>query len=124
MLASIEGLRRKGDARWQRPWVFVNAGAQGYFRTAYPPEMLRAIAPHVETSLSAQERLSLVGDEWALVRAGRHSAADYLTLVSGYGREPSGRVLSEIAERLAMIHDYLATDTTRAGFEPFVRSLI
>jgi hypothetical protein len=27
MLASIDGLRRKGDARWQRPWVLVNAWA-------------------------------------------------------------------------------------------------
>src|SRR6185295_3602106 len=26
------------------PWVFANAGAQGYYRTAYTPEMLRAIA--------------------------------------------------------------------------------
>jgi aminopeptidase N/puromycin-sensitive aminopeptidase len=104
--------------------VFANAGAQGYFRTAYPPEMLRVIATHVETRLSAPERLSLLGDEWALVRAGRHSAADYLTLVSGYGREPSGGVLSEIAERAGIIHDYLTTDVTRPGFEAFVRSLL
>jgi hypothetical protein len=27
MLASIEGLRKKGDARWRRPWVLVNAWA-------------------------------------------------------------------------------------------------
>ena len=39
---------------------------------AYPPAMLRAIAPDVETKLSAPERLSLIADEWALVRAGRH----------------------------------------------------
>jgi aminopeptidase N len=105
-------------------WVFANASAQGYFRTAYPPEMLRAIAPHVETSLSAPERLSLLADEWALVRAGRHSATDYLTLVSGYGREPSAGVLSEIADRLGLIHDYLTTDVTRPRFEAFVRSLL
>ena len=35
--------------------------------------MLRAIAPHVETDLTAPERLSLLDDEWALVRAGRHT---------------------------------------------------
>ena len=31
-------------------WVFINAGADGYFRTAYAPEMLRAMAPEIETA--------------------------------------------------------------------------
>src|SRR5205085_4206727 len=60
------------------PWVFINAGAKGYYRTAYPSAMLRAMAPDVQTKLTAAERLSLVGDEWALVRAGKHTVADYL----------------------------------------------
>ena len=38
------------------PWVFANAGARGYYRTAYPPETLRAMAPHVENDLTAAER--------------------------------------------------------------------
>jgi len=36
--------------------VFANAGAHGYYRTAYPPEMLRALSPRVETDLTAPER--------------------------------------------------------------------
>jgi aminopeptidase N len=106
------------------PWVFVNAGAQGYFRTAYPPEMLRALAPAIETSLTAPERLSLAGDEWALVRAGRHTVADYLTLAAGFGRERQGGVLTELAGRLAFIHDYIATDALRPRFEAFIRTLL
>jgi aminopeptidase N len=105
------------------PWVFANSGAEGYFRSAYPPAMLRAIAPEVETKLSAPERLSLIADEWALVRAGRHTAADYLALVSGYGRESSSGVLAEVVNRLEFIHDYWTTDATRPRFEEFVRSL-
>ena len=66
-------------------WVFINADARGYYRTAYPPEMLRAMAPEIETALTAPERLTLVEDEWALVRAGRHTAGDYLTIASGFG---------------------------------------
>src|SRR5947209_2735747 len=80
------------------PWVFVNAGAEGYYRTEYAPEMLRAMAPHVETDLTAPERLSLIGDEWALVRAGRHSVADYMTLASGFGAESSSGVLAMRSE--------------------------
>ena len=71
--------------------MFANAGAQGYYRTAYSPEALRALAPRVQDVLTAPERLSLVGDEWALVRAGRHGVGDYLTLAAGFGNERTER---------------------------------
>jgi aminopeptidase N len=103
-------------------WVFANAGAQGYYRTAYAPEMLRAIAPHVATSLTPPERLSLIDDEWALVRAGRHRAADYLALADAYGREHASGVLGDVANRLAFVGDYLTTAATRPRFDGFVRS--
>jgi aminopeptidase N len=104
-------------------WAFVNAGAEGYYRTAYPPEMLRTLAGDVETKLTAAERLSLAGDEWALVRAGRHSVADYLTLIKGYGSESYSGVLEGVAQRLETIRTQLVTDAERARFETFVRSL-
>ncbi len=106
------------------PWVFANAGAHGYYRTEYSSELLRAMAPHVESDLTAPERLSLIGDEWALVRAGRHSVADYLTLASGFGREPSSGVLSIVVGRLDFMQDYLTTDETRGRFEAFTRTLL
>ena len=106
------------------PWVFANAGARGYYRTSYPPDMLRAIAPRVETDLSAPERLSLLDDEWALVRAGRHTAGDYLTLAAGYGREHTSGVMEEVARRLAAIHADLTTPQTQPAFESFVQSLL
>jgi len=106
------------------PWVFANAGAKGYYRTAYAPEMLRAIAPRVETDLTAPERLSLLDDEWALVRAGRHTAGDYLTLAAGYGREHASVVMEEVARRLGAIDEDLTTDATRSRFETFSRSLL
>ncbi len=107
-----------------RPWVFANAGAQGYYRTAYAPEALSAMAPHVEEALSAPERLSLVGDEWALVRTGRHTVAEYLTLASGFGRERTAGVMELVTDGLRFLHEYLTTDATRARFEAFTRSLL
>src|SRR2546425_7154687 len=106
------------------PWVFANAGAQGYYRTAYSSEMLGAIAPRVTTDLTAPERLALIDDEWALVRAGRHSAADYLTLAAAYGHEHASGVLADVTNRLEFVDEYLTTDTTRARFDGFVRSLL
>jgi aminopeptidase N len=106
------------------PWVFANAGARGYYRTAYPSDVLSAMAPHVEADLTAPERLSLLDDEWALVHAGRHSIADYLTLAAGHGREHTSGVLREVAHRLGFVHDYLTTDATRGRFEMFTRQLL
>jgi len=104
-------------------WVFVNAGAEGYYRTAYSSEMLRALAPDVEARLTPPERLSLAGDEWALVRAGRHSVADYLTLIRGYGAEPFAGVLAEVVQRLDTIRTQLAAEAERPGVEAVVRAL-
>ena len=106
------------------PWVFANAGAHGYYRTAYPPDMLRAIAPRVGADLTAPERLVLLDDEWSLVRAGRHTAGDYLTLTAGFGREHTSGVLEEVARRLAVVGEDLTTEETRPRFEAFTRSLL
>jgi len=104
-------------------WVFVNAGAQGYYRTAYSREALRALAPRVQSVLTAPERLSLTGDEWALVRAGRHDIGEFLTLATGFGDERADGVLQNLTDRLDFVHEYLATDATRGAFERFVRTL-
>ena len=85
------------------PWVFVNRGAQGYFRTAYAPDILKAIAPELTTRLTPSERLSLVDDEWALVKANRHTVADYLTLASGIGGEHVSGVLGNVTAPLNTI---------------------
>jgi aminopeptidase N len=105
-------------------WIFANAGARGYYRTAYSPAMLRAIAPHIAGELTPAERLSLIDDEWALVRAGRHSAAEYLTLVTAFGRERTSVILSELIGHLSFIHGYLATPEHAPKLEAFVRSLL
>jgi len=105
------------------PWAFANAGAQGYYRIAYSPETLRGLTPRIQEILTPSERLVLSGDEWALVRAGRHSAADYLRLVGGFATEHTNGVLSGITDRLDTVDQYLTTPDTRPQFQQFVRTL-
>ena len=104
------------------PGVFANAGAAGYYRTAYAPEALRAMAPRVEAELTAPERLTLLDDAWTLVQAGLHSAADYLTVAAAYGRESASGVLTELGGHLAFIDRYLTTGVTRGPFDAFART--
>ena len=104
-------------------WTFVNAGAQGYFRAAYEPAALEALAPVVGSKLTAPERVSLLGDEWALVQTGRHQVGEYLTLVSGFRGERTSGILKELNTRLQTIHSHLTTAASRPAFEAFVRNL-
>jgi aminopeptidase N len=104
------------------PWVFANAGAQGYYRTAYPRNVLAALAPVVLTALTPSERLSLLEDEWALVRGGRHGIVDYLTIAAGFGRETVAGVLALVTSHMKFIHDNLTTADSRPKFEELVRA--
>jgi puromycin-sensitive aminopeptidase len=70
--------------------AIVNAGGTGTYRTSYESSQLAAIAPRLR-ELEEIERAVLLGDTWALARAGDRSIADVLTLASGLGPvvEPS-----------------------------------
>ncbi len=103
------------------PWVFANVGAEGYYRTAYPQEMLKALAPSVLTALTPPERLSLVEDEWALVRAGRRAVTDFLTIAAGFGRETTSGVVSLVMDHERFVSTYLTDATTRPALAAFVR---
>ena len=96
-LASIDCLRarsrpseqaRVGSRDGCAPWVFANAGAHGYYRTEYPPDMLRALAPQVEDGPerppSACRSSATNGRSCARIVT---RIADYLTLAAGFGRE-------------------------------------
>lgn len=105
------------------PWVFVNAGATGYYRSEYSTALLTAIAPDIQRTLTAPERLSLLGDVWALVRAGRQTVGDFLTLASGFSQDPSSVVIGQLAGRLGVIRTYLTTPDTKARLEAYIRRL-
>ena len=53
---------------------YANAGDKGYYRTAYTAEEWKAIEANVEMGLTPAERIGLLGDEWALMRAGQPAA--------------------------------------------------
>jgi len=122
--AISEREQRLDVARGCPAWFFANANARGYYRTEYPPSLLRAMAPEIQAKLTPAERLSLIDDEWALVHAGRHSAADYLSLASGYAREHVNGVLVEVTGRFAFVRDYLTPAAAVPQFERVTRTLL
>ncbi len=104
-------------------WVIGNAGARGYYRTASPPAMIRTMAEKVET-LSAEERMAVLSDESALVRATRHEVGTFLDLVSGFRDERTSRVVSTFASVLSTIDEEFTTGATRSAYRAWVGRFI
>ena len=104
-------------------WVMANAGARGYYRTAASPDIIRKIATDVGM-LAPAERIALLSDEWALVRAGRHDVGTYLDLASGFTRERTAAVVQTLVGTLATIGAYLTTDETRQPFSAWLSALL
>jgi aminopeptidase N len=88
---------------------FANAGGKGYYRTSYAPADYMALATHIETSLSPAERISLIGDKWAQVRANKATVGDYLNLVTALKADPNFNVLSTALDALDAVDSRIAS---------------
>jgi aminopeptidase N/puromycin-sensitive aminopeptidase len=107
-----------------RPWVFINADARGYYRSAYDAESLGRMGSAIESGLSPVERLSLLVDEWALAQSGRHPIGSYLALVENLGADRNRAILETLSEHLEEISDRLTGDPDRAAYQEFVHALL
>jgi aminopeptidase N/puromycin-sensitive aminopeptidase len=88
---------------------FANAGGKGYYRTAYAPADYAKLASQVESGLSPTERISLIGDEWAQVRANKATVGDYLNLVASLKADPNSNVVASAFGGLGAIEARIAS---------------
>jgi puromycin-sensitive aminopeptidase len=102
--------------------VVVNAGATGFYRVAYDADALAAVAAHL-SSLAPAERIQLLSDQWALVRAGEADISAFLDLVTRYGGEQDYAVLDELVGRLGAIEHRLLADGDRLRFAALIVTL-
>ncbi len=108
--------RARSPGAWPTP-----RGAASY-RAAYEPALLARLVGAID-ELGPEERLGLVSDQWALVRAGQVEVAAFLDLVSGLGDETDHVVLEEILTRLSIIEHRHVADDDRAGLHRFIAEL-
>jgi len=107
----------------ERPdWVLGNVGARGFYRTAYEPELLRRLVASLH-ELEPTERMALVSDQWALVRAGAQRSDGFLHLLAGLRSEEDHVVLDEVVGRLSFLEHRCVTDADRSAFHGWVRGL-
>jgi len=107
-----------GGARW---W-FPNAGAAGFYRCAFDDRSVVLLASAIRR-LRPEERLSLLDDQWALVRARKAGIGQYIALAARLRGETDRAVLQLIAQALSWISSNAVTDAARARFEGFVASI-
>jgi puromycin-sensitive aminopeptidase len=85
-------------------WFYGNERAGGFYRVRHDAETHAALIGVLST-LGAVERLALVGDQWALVRADRATVETFLDLADALGDEPDHDVLDGVAGALAVIDE-------------------
>ena len=100
--------------------AMVNADARGYYFTEYEPSAVAALATRTPPLTSA-ERISLLGDEWRMVRAGRHDVGTYLDLAAAFARDENPAVVNDIAGRLGFVLGAVADKSNQARFEAWIR---
>ncbi len=91
------------------PPFFANAGGTGYYRTSYANSDRLALAAHAESDLTPVERISLLGDTWALAHANRLDVSNYLDLAAALKADSNAEVVSSAAGKIATIADQIAS---------------
>ena len=101
--------------------AFANVRGRGYYFTEYPPDEVRAIARTARGSLVPAERLSLLGDEWWMVRAGRHDVGVYLDIASSLAGDEAPSVIEQIGKSLGYAHEDIFEAPDVQKFEDWIR---
>ncbi|MGB8931224.1 MAG: M1 family metallopeptidase, partial [Anaeromyxobacteraceae bacterium] len=87
-------------------WATANAGSTGFYRVAYDGPALADLARNLG-ALAPAERIGLLSDEWALVRAGEREIGPVADLLVAFAGEQDHAVLDEVVGRLSVLEHRL-----------------
>jgi puromycin-sensitive aminopeptidase len=92
----------------QMEWYFANAEAGGFYRVLHDAADRAALLAHLNAALTPVERLALVGDQWALVRAAKVTIEAFLDVADALGEETDYDVLDGVVGPLDLIDEQIA----------------
>ena len=104
-------------------WFFPNAGGRGFYRFCFASAAEGDLLDQGVAQLSAEERLALLDDLWALVRHGKATLATFLHRVETLRGEQDRAVLASIADALTWLANYAVRDSTERPFARLVEDL-
>ena len=100
--------------------VFANADARGYYFSEYSPDAARALGRSAG-GLKPVERLSLLGDEWWMMRAGRHDIDVFLDIAGTMAGDDTPAVVEAIANRLTFAANNVVDPGQQPAFQRWIR---
>ena len=101
--------------------VVLNGESRGYCFSQYAEQDLRTLVQNVKR-LSDAEQFALLGDEWWMVRGGRHDVDTYLDLAQALAASDTPQIVDAIATRLLFVADDIVDDDDRGSFEAWIRT--
>jgi aminopeptidase N len=102
---------------------FADAGGRGYYRTAYPADVYAKLVTQIETGSEPTERISLIGGEWAQVRADKATVGDYLNLVTAVKDDSNAEVVSAGLNGVnSIVQRVASTPDERNGLAAWLRA--
>lgn len=101
----------------------ANFGENGYYRTEYDAASLKTLAANLPR-FSAADRANLLGDQFALARAGRARLASYLDLVASLHGETNSAVWDDTIAHLGYLRRLARGDAAQPAFEARARALL
>ena len=105
--------------------VFANADARGYYLSEYSADAVRALIPTASAAsggFTPLERIGLLGDEWWMVRSGRHDVDVYLDLAGALSRDETPAVADRLASNLGFVGGYIADAGQQTRYQAWVRA--
>ena len=102
-------------------WIMPNAGASGYYRWRVPESMRDALIA-ARGSLSERERMDVIFNLTAQLRAGAEHGERYLQMIAALADDPEPEVLHADMESLDDSRIALTTPRSAPAFAAFVRT--
>eukprot|EP00640_Fibrocapsa_japonica_P000353 CAMPEP_0113937194 /NCGR_PEP_ID=MMETSP1339-20121228/3867_1 /TAXON_ID=94617 /ORGANISM="Fibrocapsa japonica" /LENGTH=883 /DNA_ID=CAMNT_0000939869 /DNA_START=46 /DNA_END=2697 /DNA_ORIENTATION=- /assembly_acc=CAM_ASM_000762 len=107
-------------------WVKINFGQHIPCRVQYSNQLNQNLAAAVKSQeLPAEDRAGLVGDSFALVKAGMMDVEELLVLIGAYQSEEDSTVWESLEMALVQLHKVLIMDEALGPlFESFAEKLV
>jgi aminopeptidase N len=101
-------------------WVHPNANASGYYRFSLPDAKLLALSS--AGKLTPADRLAVLSNGWAMVRAGKVGVETMLKVLSAFDKETNHEVVGAEIEILTAMNEAIIDEASRAGFKKYVNA--
>ncbi|KAF2343196.1 ERAP1-like C-terminal domain, partial [Trinorchestia longiramus] len=107
-------------------WIKINSGACGFYRTKYSSDLLKRLIPLVSSqTLSPLDRINVLDDLLAMVKAGHTSTVELLEVLKAYKDEEDYSVFMSIRNCTMTLSSLLThRNELRGLMAPFMRELL